>query len=65
MIGVERSLEVPASLQGENPTYSGQDVRDQLIADFHGKCWLCERKLTTTWDVDHLRPKTGQFEDER
>lgn len=35
----------------------GNALYDQIYADQHGKCYLCERHLCTDIQVDHLRPK--------
>ncbi len=39
--------------------YGHKSVKDQLIADQHGKCCFCESKFraTSAGDVEHARPK--------
>lgn len=50
-----RLLNVPATI------YNEQEVKDQLIADQHGKCCYCEAYLLHVGygDVEHYRPKNG------
>jgi hypothetical protein len=55
MIGVKRNPTPPASL-AKKKSYKAQDVLEQLEADFHGKCYLCERDVGSDFQVDHLRP---------
>lgn len=58
MIRVQKSENIPASLQKENCTsYSGEDVKKQLYADHEGKCYLCETKVYQNFEIEHLRPK--------
>ncbi len=58
MITVERSPAPPESLAA-GKSYSSRDVKDQLEADFHGKCYLCERDVGSRFQVDHFRPQSG------
>jgi uncharacterized protein (TIGR02646 family) len=54
-----RLLNVPATL------YNAATVKDQLIADQHGKCCYCEAYLRHVGygDVEHYRPKNGFKQD--
>lgn len=57
MINVNRSVSPPVSL-AKNKTYSEDDVRDQLYADFLGKCYLCESLVARgSFEVEHRQPK--------
>ena len=60
MVKVERTAEAPVSLAIEkakkNGSYRCQDVVDQLYADFHGKCYLCEMADLQSIQVEHLLP---------
>ncbi len=56
MIDVPRSAPPPTSLCA-NTSYSGEDVKDRLEADFLGKCYLCEGLLTGAFEVEHLKPR--------
>jgi hypothetical protein len=57
VIDVVRSPEPPASL-ATRTSWRGPDVLDRLLADFYGKCWLCEGLLERSWQVDHFRPRS-------
>ena len=37
--------------------YDEPDVIDQLFADHHGKCYLCELKAKQHYEVEHLKSK--------
>lgn len=54
MIRVHKSSVAPASLASKT-RYDGRDVLEQLEADAHGKCYLCERRLTADFEVEHLK----------
>lgn len=56
MIEVERRAKAPGSLE-RTVAYDGDDVRDALEHDFHGKCYLCEGPTGGTFNIDHFRPK--------
>lgn len=54
MIRVAKSNTVPESLTSRK-TYDGEDVKEQLFIDQHGKCYLCERKVSTDFQIEHLK----------
>jgi len=56
MIREKKCATPPPSLQSKKK-YDGQDVIDQLIADHHGKCYLCELKVKQHYEVEHLKSK--------
>lgn len=58
MIDVLRSQSAPESL-AKRILWTGDDVRERLAEDFHGKCYLCEGVLQRGWQVDHLRPRSA------
>lgn len=58
MIRVVKSLNIPESLSTRN-NYNGEDVKKQLYADHYGKCYLCERKVSTGFHIEHLRSRTN------
>ncbi len=53
MIRVVKSENAPSSLS-TTASYDGEDVKQQLIEDHNGKCYLCERVLTTDFQIEHL-----------
>lgn len=59
MVKIERTPVAPASLAAEKAkqsgTYRGDDVVQQLKADFHGKCYLCEINELQSVEVEHLK----------
>lgn len=54
MIRVAKSNKVPESLLKTN-SYDGEDVKQQLFHDQHNKCYLCERKVTTDFQIEHFK----------
>ena len=54
MIRVAKTNTVPRSLL-LTKSYDGEDVKRQLFTDQHGKCYLCERKVTTDFQIEHLK----------
>lgn len=55
MIYLAKAATAPASLANLQ-SYTGQDVMDQLLADFHEKCYLCEQAELTKVEIDHFEP---------
>ena len=53
MIKVFKKTTPPESLSAQKK-YDSEEVKQQLIADHQGKCYLCERVLTTDFQVEHL-----------
>ncbi len=54
MIRVNKSEHAPESLTTTR-AYDGEDVKQQLLQDQHAKCYLCERILSTDFQIEHLR----------
>lgn len=54
MIREYKHKSAPASLVAQIK-YDGQDVLDQLFADQHDKCYLCELKVKQFYQVEHLK----------
>ena len=54
MIRVAKSNKVPESLHKTN-SYDGEDVKQQLFLDQHNKCYICERKVTTDFQIEHFK----------
>lgn len=55
MIYLRKTATAPASLANQQ-SYTEQDVLDQLFADFHEKCYLCEQAELTKVEIDHFEP---------
>lgn len=54
MIREYKYSSAPASLAAQSK-YDGQDVLDQLFADHHDKCYLCEMKVKQFYEVEHFK----------
>lgn len=54
MIREYKHKSAPASLVAQIK-YDGQDVLNQLFADQHDKCYLCEMKVKQFYQVEHLK----------
>ena len=52
MIKVYKDLQIPSSLKTTS-AYDGEDVKKQLLADQYGKCYICERKRDTDFEIEH------------
>lgn len=61
MIKEKKSKNVPATLSNIGK-YNGEDVYAQLMEDQHGKCYICERKLVTDYEVEHFKSKNNHPE---
>ena len=53
MIKVKKCDDAPQSLT-TTTTYDGEDVKKQLLKDQNEKCYLCERFLSTDFEIEHL-----------
>ena len=62
MIRIDReSVAVPEALQGPQPRYDKQEVREALSKMQHEKCCYCEKWIATTGQgqaVEHFRPQS-------
>lgn len=61
MIRVRKSTNAPTSLS-TTKQYNGEDVYAQLMEDQHEKCYICERKLVTDYEVEHLKSENNHPE---
>lgn len=52
MIKVYKSTDIPSSLTTTS-AYDGEDVKQQLLADQHNKCYICERSRDTDFEIEH------------
>jgi len=70
MIKVERKITEKAkkaidSLKIEklkNGSYNTPEVNEALTEMFHGKCYICENKQITSYQIEHLIPHRGNIE---
>lgn len=61
MIRVRKSEKVPSSLLNTSQ-YDGEDVKEQLLKDQHEKCYICERKMGTDFEIEHFKSKNNNPE---
>ena len=45
-----------------NSTYNTKEVNAALIEMFHGKCYICENKKATSYQIEHLIPHKNDVE---
>ena len=58
MIWARTSENVPSSLLTTSQ-YDGEDVKAQFLEDLHEKCYICERKLGTDFEIEHFKSKNN------
>ncbi len=61
MIREKKSTNAPTSLSTTTDC-NGKDVYAQLMADQHEKCYICERKLVTDYEIEHFKSKNNHPE---
>lgn len=67
MIKIERKDTIKAQLaitdlhnaRESGKTYNTENVNAALIEAFHGKCYICENKAATSYQIEHLIPYRG------
>lgn len=70
MIKIERKVTEKAqkaisSLQkakASKSTYNTPEVNAALLEMFHGKCYICENKQITSYQIEHLYPHHGNMD---
>lgn len=58
MIRIKKTVCCPKSLLSKKK-YDGEDVKKQILDDQNNKCYMCERILTTDFEIEHLRSKNN------
>lgn len=61
MIRVKKCSVAPASLS-RTKRYDGEDVKEQLLEDHHEKCYICERRLVTDFEIEHFKSQDNHPE---
>ena len=61
MIRIKKSGCCPKSLLSKKK-YDGEDVKKQILDDQNDKCYICERILTTDFEIEHLRSKNNYLD---
>lgn len=70
MIKIERrhtdkaqaAIESLQKAREKNSTYNTPEVNRALKEIFHGKCYICENKECTSFQIEHLIPHRGDME---
>lgn len=57
MIQLCKREEAPTALAVKG--YECDEVKEAILADQHDKCYLCERRLSTDYEVEHLVSRNG------
>lgn len=58
MIKIYKSPDAPTSLINTS-NYDGEDVKRQLNKDQHKKCYICERRRNTDFEIEHHKSQTN------
>ncbi len=58
MIRINKNENAPESLSRSN-RWNEDDVNVMLLSDQHNKCYLCERKLITDFQVEHFQSQAN------
>lgn len=56
MIRIGKSADKPREL---DKGYNAEEVCKRLLAEQHEKCYLCERRLSTDYQVEHLKSQVN------
>lgn len=52
----QRAIASLGEAKRRNTTYNTPEVTAALREMFHGKCYICENRDITSWQIEHLRP---------
>lgn len=58
----EKAIESLQNAKKKNSTYNTPEVNSALREMFHGKCYICENKEITSYQIEHLIPHRGDEE---
>lgn len=58
----QRAIAALQEAKRRNSTYNTPEVNEALREMFHGKCYICENKEITSYQIEHLRPHRGAAE---
>ena len=58
-LAIESLLKEKSKARGK---YNTSEVIEALQEIFYGKCYICENKKVTSWEVEHLRPHGGNLD---
>lgn len=52
----QRAIQSLQDAKNRKSTYNTKEVNDALIEMFYGKCYICENKEATSYQIEHLIP---------
>lgn len=52
-------LSLAAEKAKKQGTCNTPEVNEALAETFHGKCYLCENREVTSWEIEHFHPHRG------
>lgn len=55
----QKAIESLKKAKSKNSTYNTVEVNVALRDMFHGKCYICENKQITSYQIEHLSPHRG------
>lgn len=55
----QKAIESLEKARSKNSTYNTAEVNAALRDMFHGKCYICENKQITSYQIEHLCPHRG------
>ncbi len=58
----EKAIESLQNAKKKNSTYNTPEVNSALREMFHGKCYICENREITSYQIEHLIPHRGDKE---
>lgn len=58
----KRAVNSLAAEKTKNGAYNTPEVNEALREMFHGKCYICENKQITSYQIEHLIPHQGNIE---
>lgn len=58
----QKAIESLQKAKSNNSTYNTDEVNAALREIFHGKCYICENKQVTSYQIEHLAPHRGNID---
>lgn len=58
----KRAINVLKIEKARNGSYNISEVNEALREMFHGKCYICENKQITSYQIEHLIPHRGNID---
>lgn len=58
----KRAIDALKIEKARNGSYNTSEVNEALREMFHGKCYICENKQITSYQIEHLVPHRGNID---